>query len=537
MSTVQTPRIDPEVLPLDDESGLRMTQFRWVVLALIFFGTTINYIDRLVIAILAPDLQRQYAISDVAYGYIGAAFGLAYALGQLISGGLLDRLGTRLGYALALTGWSICAMLTGLGRSALSFGVFRAMLGFSESPAFPAAAKTCAEWFPKRQRAFAFGFVNAGSNMAAILAPIVVPWLTIRSGWQSAFIVTGALGLVLLAFWLPLYRRPEEHPRISPGELAFIRSDPPDASTQRVPGILDIPWLDWRGRVDRDSFIGIITCLCLLLIGIGPQVRLVVNLTRQTSVAWIGISVAVFSSLLLLLILTIAMIRRRNDIQFIAEGSADPNKYGCLPTRNLVGYRQAWVFALGKFITDPMWWFYMTWLPKFLHDRYDLNLSQLGLPLVTIYVLADLGSLGGGWLSSFMIKHGSSTNLGRKTALLASASLALPIAFAQNVSNLWLAVLFLGLATAAHQGFSSNLYTLCSDLFPKRAVGSVAGLGGTFGWIGASLFQAFTGSWVQHTHNYSGPFVCAGLAYLVAFAVIHGLSPRLHPAKNDEVIV
>lgn len=425
-------------LAVIEAGARRMTRFRWVMLALIFFGTTINFMDRLVIAILAPDLQRTYAISDAQYGYIGSAFGLAYALGQLVSGGILDRIGTRLGYALALGGWSVFAMLTSLGRGALSFAVFRALLGVSESPAFPAAAKTCAEWFPRRERAFAFGFVNAGTNLAAIVTPLLVPWLALNFGWQSAFIVTGAMGFVLLCFWWPIYRPPSQHPRVSEAELALIHSDPPEPAAR-------VPWTQ------------------------------------------------------------------------------------------VLAHRQAWVFAAGKFLTDAMWWFFMTWLPKFFSaPPYNLTLAKIGPPLVVIYLMADIGSIGGGWLSSAMIRRGSTVNRARKTALFVSALLAVPILFASNVTSLWTAVLIMGLATAAHQGFSSNLYTLCSDLFPRRAVASVAGLGGAFGWIGASIFQAFTGNWVQYTHNYYGPFLCAGFAYLLAFVVIHLLSPTLAPARIDE---
>jgi ACS family hexuronate transporter-like MFS transporter len=414
----------------------RASSFRWVILGLIFLGTTINYIDRLVIALLAPHLQEQYSISDSQYGYIGFTFGIAYAFGQLAAGGWIDRVGTRVGYALSLIGWSICAMMTALGRGFMSFAILRAMLGVTESPAYPAAAKICAEWFPRRERAFAFGFVNAGSNMAPIIAPLIVKLLADSFGWQAAFIVTGAFGFVLLAIWLPIYKPPHEHPRVSAKELALIQSDPPEPSAP-------VPW------------------------------------------------------------------------------------------RQLLRHRQAWVFATGKFLTDAMWWFFMSWIPKYLHDSYGLNVTQSIIPLMIIYGMADIGSVGGGLISSRMIHKGFSVNVARKTALFGCALLALPIMFAQGVQNQWIAVFILGLATAAHQGFSSNQYTLCSDLFPRRAVASIAGLGGTFGWIGAALFQIFVGYWVQYTHNYTGPFVCASLAYLLAFIAIHLVSPRLTPAPID----
>jgi ACS family hexuronate transporter-like MFS transporter len=422
---------------LIDRFGGRMTRFRWVILGLVFLGTTLNYLDRLVMGLLATDLQRDYAISNAQYGYIQSAFALSYAFGQLISGGLLDKFGTRIGYAVALTAWSISSMLHALAHGPLSFGLMRGLLGVSESPAFPAATKTLAEWFPRRERAFAFGFVNAGTNMGAILAPAVVPWIAVNYGWQWAFIGTGAIGFLWLGLWIPFYRKPHEHPRVSPAELALINSDPPEPVTL-------VPWA------------------------------------------------------------------------------------------KLLTYRQAWAFAIGKFLTDSMWWFYMTWLPKFLHDRHGLNLLQIGLPLILIYVMADIGSISGGWLSSSMIKRGISVNRARKTAMFLCALGVLPIMFAQSVTGMWTAVLILGLATASHQGFSTNLYTLVSDMFPKRAVASVAGMGGTCGYFGASMFQLVVGNLVVEPHpNYLIPFVCASIAYLIALGAIHLLAPRLSPAIVD----
>jgi ACS family hexuronate transporter-like MFS transporter len=427
--------VQPQLSPVSYATPPRdVSHFRWVILALLFLGTTFNYIDRIVISVLSTDLQQKFSISDDAYGYIGSAFALAYAVGQIFAGRLLDRVGTRLTYGLALITWSACAMLTALGSGAVSFALFRAALGFCESPSFPAAAKVCAEWFPRRQRAFAFGWVNAGANTAAISTPLIVPWLTVTFNWQAAFVYTGALGLALAAVWFLVYRRPQEHPRVSPAELALIESDPPEPAVK-------IPW-------------------------------------------------AV-----------------------------------------LVRHRQTWVFAAGKFLSDGIWWFFITWIPKFFRgDPYHLDLTRIGPPLVVIYLMADAGSVGGGLLSSFLLRRGASVNFARKFTMLLFGCLALPIVFAPAARDLWTAVLLVGLATAGHQGFSSNIYTLCSDLFPKNAVASVAGLGGFCGYLGAALFQAFTGKWVQYTHNYYAPFLCAGLAYLVAVGVMHALSPNLRPA-------
>jgi ACS family hexuronate transporter-like MFS transporter len=429
-----------QTLPLDPAIPAGpMTRFRWVILAMVFFATTINILDRMVMGILAPDLQRIYSIDNTHYGYIQSAFAMSYAAGQLVSGGILDRFGTRLVFAVALCGWSVASMAHALARGAWSFIVMRGVLGVSESPAFPASAKTVAEWFPRRERAFAFGFVNAGTNMGAILAPTLVPILAGKDAvhWQWAFIATGAAGFVWLLFWIPLYRKPEEHPRVSPAELAHIHSDP-------VEPITPVPWI------------------------------------------------------------------------------------------RLLGYRQAWAFAVGKFLTDSMWWFYLTWVAKFLHDRHGIDLLHIGLPLVTVYLLSDVGSVAGGWLSSSMIRHGATVNRARKTALFICALAVVPIVFAQDVKGVWSAVLILGLATAGHQGFSSNLYTLVSDMFPKRAVGSVAGFGGCCGYGGASIFQIIVGYLVSSQNpNYLIPFICAGSAYLVAFALIHLLAPRLEPAIVD----
>lgn len=413
-----------------------VSRFRWVILGLVFFATTINYLDRMVMGILAPDLQKLYSITDKQYGYIQGAFALSYAFGQLICGGLLDRIGVKLGFAVALTGWSVASIAHAFARGPWGFGIARCLLGVAESPNFPAATKTLSEWFPKRERAFAFGFVNAGTNMGAILAPLVVPWLAVNYGWQWAFVGTGAVGLFWLFFWIPLYKSPQEHPRVSPAELAHIQSDPPEPSEK-------IPWL------------------------------------------------------------------------------------------RLFTYRGAWAFALGKFLTDSMWWFFMAWFPKFLNTHHNLNLLKIGLPLVVIYLLADAGSIAGGWLSSSMIKRGASVNRARKTALFICALGVLPIMFSQNISDLWAGVLVLGLATAAHQGFSSNLYTLVSDMFPRRSVASVAGFGGTFGYFGGFLFAILVGHLVEGRGNYTVPFVIAGSAYIVAFAVIQLLAPNIQPALKE----
>jgi ACS family hexuronate transporter-like MFS transporter len=416
----------------------RMGHLRWSICALLFFATTINYVDRQVIGILSKDLQAAFHWTEIDYGNIVAAFNAAYALGLLLAGRLIDRFGTKIGYAAALIIWSLAAMSHALARSAFGFGVARAALGIGEAGNFPAAIKTTAEWFPKKERALATGIFNAGSNVGAIVAPLTVPWIALHMGWQWAFILTGAIGLVWLAFWIPLYARPEAHARISRTELAHIQSDPPDPPAAKVP---------WLRLIPR----------------------------RQTS-----------------------------------------------------------AFAIGKYLTDPIWWFYLYWIPPFLRQNHGLDLTTIGPPLIAIYVIADVGSIGGGWLSSTFIKRGWTINSARKTAMLICAVLVTPIVFAANVKSLWLAVGLVGLAAAAHQGWSANIFTMASDMFPRRAVGSVVGIGGMAGAFAGSTMAVIVGYILQVTGgNYRVPFFIAGGAYLTALLIIHLLVPKLEQAETE----
>jgi len=405
---------------------------RWTVCALLFAATTINYIDRQVLGILAPDLQRQFGWSELQYGYIVSAFQAAYALGLAFAGRLMDRLGTRRGYALAVGVWSVAAMAHGLAGSAFTFAAARFGLGFGESGNFPAAIKTVAEWFPKSERALATGIFNSGTNIGAIIAPLVVPWIALTLGWRWAFVLTGAIGFLWVVSWMRLYAPPAEHPRVSAGEMAYILSD-------REPPVPQVPWA------------------------------------------------------------------------------------------TLLGFRQTWAVMAGKFMTDPIWWFYLFWLPKFLHDRYGLTLSNVGPPLVTIYLVSDVGSIAGGWLSSALIGHGWSINASRKTTMLACALAVMPIALVARGGGLWRSVALIGLAAAAHQGFSANMFTLASDMFPRAAVGSMVGLAGTAGAIGGLLIATFVGFLLQITGSYVAVFMMAASSYAIAVALIHALAPRLTP--------
>ena len=419
--------------------GARIGRYRWVICGLLFFATTVNYVDRQVLGILSKDLKTAIGWTEVDYGNIVAAFNAAYAFGLLLAGRLMDRIGTRIGYAAAIVWWSLAAMAHALARTPFGFGVARAALGVGEAGNFPAAIKTVAEWFPKKERAFATGLFNAGSNVGAIVAPLTVPWIATHLGWRWAFILTGAIGFLWLVFWLPIYRRPEQHPKVSQAELDHIQSDPPD------PPAMKVPWV------------------------------------------------------------------------------------------SLIPHRQTSAFAIGKYLTDPVWWFYLYWIPNFFRDNHKLDLTTIGPPLIAIYLIADIGSIGGGWLSSTFIKRGWSINRSRKTAMLICALMVTPIIFAANVKNLWVAVALIGIAAAAHQGWSCNLFTTTSDMFPRQAVGSVVGIGGMAGALGGATMAVATGYILQSTgQNYSIIFTIAGTLYLVALLVIHLLAPNLEPVEDVE---
>ena len=410
--------------------------YRWVICALLFFAATVNYMDRQVIGLLKPTLQSQLHWSEIDYSNIIFSFQLAYAAGLLVVGRIMDWLGTRRGFSLAVSVWSLAAMSHALAGSVAGFCAARAALGLGESGNFPAAIKTVAEWFPKKERAFATGLFNAGTNAGAIAAPLFVPWLTLRFGWRAAFVATGAFDLIWLVCWLSLYRRPEEHKGVTPAELSYIRSDPPEST---VP------------------------------------------------VRW----------------------------------------------SRLAGYRQIWAFAIGKFMTDPFWWVYLFWIPDFLYRRHGVNLQNMLVPLLAIYLTSDIGSVCGGWMSTAFIKRGWTINASRKTAMLVCAVCVVPIVFASRTSHLYVAVALVGLAAAAHQGWSANIFTIASDMFPRRAVGSVVGMGGMAGAVGGLLIAKVVGYILQWTGSYLPVFIMAGSAYLSALVIIHILAPKLEPARLE----
>ncbi len=417
-------------------AAARVGHYRWIIVALLFAATVINYIDRQMLGVLKPTLSEDLGWSEVDFANIVFWFQTAYAIGYIGFGRIVDLIGARMGYAIAFVIWTIAHIAHGGVHSVTQFAMVRFGLGIGEAGNFPAGIKAVTEWFPAKERAFAIGLFNAGANIGAIVTPLVVPLLTVAYGWRAAFVITGIATFVWLFFWLAMYRRPHEHKRVTPAELAYIQQDPVDPVTP-------LPW------------------------------------------------------------------------------------------RRVATMRETWAYALGKFCIDPIWWFFLFWLPGFLATRYELNILQFGPPLVAIYLISDIGSVAGGWASSRMIKAGRTVNFARKMTMLACAVAVTPIFFAQYYDDLWVAVLVIGIATAAHQAFSANLYTLPSDLFPRSAVGSVIGIGGTVGAVGGMIFSLYTGQVLERIGSYTPIFIVAGSAYFVALAIVHLLTPRLERARVD----
>jgi ACS family hexuronate transporter-like MFS transporter len=418
---------------------------RWIVVALLFFATTINYIDRQVIGLLKPTLEGEFGWSEKDYANIVMAFTAAYALGLLVFGRIIDKIGTKMGFSISIIFWSIAACLHGVVKTTFGFGVARAALGLGESGNFPAAIKTVAEWFPKKERALATGIFNSGANIGAVFAPILVPTILALYGWQEAFIITGAIGFVWLIFWLYYYEIPTRHKKVKEAELAHIHSDN-EADT----------------------------------------------------------------------------------------GNEKPISWG-----TLFRVRQTYVFIIGKLLTDPIWWFFLFWLPSYFSTSFNLDLKKPGWPLVIIYMATSIGSIGGGYLSSYFIQKGWPVFKARKTAMFIFALCVLPIMSAKYATNMWVAVALISLAAAAHQAWSANIFTVASDMFPKRAISSVVGIGGMAGSVGGVLFPIFVG-YILETYRQLGDstagyniifFVC-GLMYMVAWAIMHFISPKMTPYKE-----
>lgn len=427
------------------------SSYRWRICALLFFATTINYLDRQVLGLLKPDLAVRFNWSETQYSYIVVVFTACYALGMVLSGKLVDRVGVKIGYGVCVLVWSIAACGHALVRSTLGFGVMRALLGISESGSFPCAVKSVSEWFPRKEQALAVGILTSGTSIGAVAAPALVPWLAATYGWEAAFFVTGLTGFVWLGFWYAMYQAPLKHAKVSKEELRHINSD---GSTADSNGL---------------------------------------------TVSWVS----------------------------------------------LLKLRATWTFFVGKLLTDPIWWFMLFWLPSYFNTRFHLDMRNLGLPLVVVYVATSIGSIGGGWISSKLIERGWPVSKARQTTMLGLAFLVVPIAFSPWIDNMWAMVGLLSLAAAAHQGWSANLFTTPSDMFPKELVGSVVGIGGLAGALGATLFPLLVGAILDHfkllgniNAGYNILFVICGSAYLVAWVAMRiirssQVSADLHGLSTD----
>jgi len=484
MIVLKTP---PEEMSNDAESrtgapasiAAHVGKYRWTICALLFYATTLSYIDRQVLALLLPTLHdpvKGIGLTQLQYGVIVSIFSSGYALGLLLAGNVIDRIGSKKGYAAAVIVWSVAAIshffvtvpliankLAGAARlvsrilahvpgigtrgwvtdigtlsgAIVGFALVRFLLGLGEAGNFPAAIKTTAEWFPKKERSFATGIFNAGTNIGPMIAPFIVGFVVVRFGWRYAFLTTGTFAIIWLVLWWKIYTPPQENTKVSPEELAYINSDPQEPAAR-------IPWA------------------------------------------------------------------------------------------KLFLHRQTWAFLCGKVMTDPIWWFYLYWLPGFLFAKYGLSIIKMGLPLLVIYSVCTIGSVFGGWLPTKFISMGWSLNRARKTAMLLYACGIVPIIFVGRAPNMWVAVAMLSVATALHQAWSCNLFTLTSDMFPRHTVASVVGIGAFGGACAMMFFATLVGFILEKTHNnYTSVFAMAGSAYLIAILIIHLLAPTLSPATVD----
>lgn len=428
-------------------NGNKPGHYRWLICSLLFFATTINYLDRQVVGYLKPILEKEFNWTETDYSYIVMAFTAAYAFGLLVFGRIIDRIGSKLGYAIAIILWSLAAVLHAVVKSSIGFAIARAGLGLGESGNFPSAIKTVTEWFPKKERALATGFFDSGSNIGAVLAPVVIPWLLGAFGWQMAFIFTGSLGFIWLVAWLFLFEVPAKHKKLSAAERAYIQHDEEQESGE-----------------------------------------------QPASVSWL----------------------------------------------QLFGLKQTWVFIIGKFFTDPIWYFFMFWLPSYFSSTFHLDLKRPTPPLIIIYTAATVGALGGGYLSSVLIKRGWAVYKARKFSLLVSALMVLPIFASRYTQDIWLVVGLISLSIAGNAAWSANIYTVVSDMLPRRTVSSVIGIGGMAGAVGGVLFPMGVGVILDHykavnniTAGYNIIFIFCSLSFLTAWLLIHWLSPKMEPVKAE----
>jgi ACS family hexuronate transporter-like MFS transporter len=422
-------------------------KYRWKICALLFFATTINYLDRQVIGLLKPVLEKEFDWTETDYSNIVIAFQAAYAISLLGFGGIIDRIGTKLGYSISIVVWSIAAMMHALATGTMSFAFMRGLLGLGEAGNFPAAIKTVAEWFPKNERALATGIFNSGANIGAVAAPILVPWILGAYGWEMAFIATGAIGFIWLIFWWLYYEVPSKHKSLSKAEFDYIHADM-EAKDDNV-----------------------------------------------TPVRW----------------------------------------------AKLFGFKQTWAFFFGKMFTDPIWWFFLFWLPSYFSERFQLDLKKPSLELIIVYTATTIGSIGGGWLSGYLINKGWPSFKARKWSMFSFAIAVVPIMLARYCDNIWQAVGLISLAAAAHQAWSANIYSIATDMFPKKAVSSVIGIGGMAGSVGGIFFPMIVGALLDKykllgdiNDGYNIIFLLCGSAYMLAWVIIYTLVPTLETAKIDD---
>lgn len=421
--------------------------YRWRIVALLFAATTINYMDRQILSLVKPLLDRELQWTNFQFGAVNSAFQGAYAVGLFFFGRLIDKLGVRRGYALSVGSWSLFAMAHALVGSIAGFTAVRVLLGLGEAGNFPGAIKAVTRWFPQSERSFATSLFNSGANVAAIIAPATIPLIAATWGWRAAFAIAGLTGLVWLAFWFPVYRRPSQHPSLSPAELAHIGSD--DTAENNAPD---------------------------------------------------------------------------HDIK--------------VPWKRLLARRETWSFIAGKLLTDPVWYFFLTWLPGYLNDAKGLDMKNLGAPLVGIYSIVTVLSILGGWIPGRLIRNGMSASKARKVCMAGFALCVLPILAVRHV-DLWGAVALIGIAGAAHQAWMASLFTTVSDMFPKYAVGSVVGLGGMAGSFGGMLFPLVCGAVIDRykaagdiNTGYGILFGVCSVAYILAFAINHLLAPKFERVRG-----
>lgn len=417
--------------------------YRWVICSLLFFATTINYLDRQVMGLLKPVLEKEFNWTETDYSYIVMAFTASYAIGLVVFGRIIDKIGTKLGYTISITLWSIAAMMHALVKGTFGFGVARASLGIGESGNFPAAIKTVAEWFPRKERALATGIFDSGANIGACVAPILIPWILGMYGWQEAFIITGAVGFLWLIAWRIFYEVPAKEKRLSKEELDYINSD----SVAEADDV-HIPWI------------------------------------------------------------------------------------------KLFRLKQTWAFIIGKFFTDPIWYFFLFWLPSYFNSTFHLDLKKPSLPLVIVYTATTIGAIGGGYLSSFLIKKGWLVYKSRKFVLFLSAVAVLPIMLARYTTDMWVVIWLISLSVAGNSAWSANIYTIVSDMLPKKAVSSVIGIGGMAGAIGGVIFPLFIGFILDYykgidnlVGGYNVIFIVCGLSFMIAWLLIHFLTPKMKPVQ------